>query len=231
MKDPENTIYPLLSQTEKPTYDNPCYVGGIAGVFDFKNQSYYVTFTKKKESTKAQGIIETGVAETIEYNEASNQYKGYHPTTPRLYMNYMENFFSPDPATNYKIYAMDEGARGFVYTAFQDSIIRFVSNPQPVVAKWFDNQSIAINNKTASTKLKSGLFAVQDYAPQTIDFQTDGRWKWLQAFVRYPTRGIDAPTRLRGNSMVTELRVMNDADDIVVRFSNVVTDWRTSPKI
>ena len=211
-------------------YDNPCYLGGISGVFDFKNQSVYYTFTKKKESN-GDRIVETGTAETIEYSEAANQYKTYHSFTPKVYMNYKENFFSPSPDLNYPVYAHDEGNKGLIYGTYYDSKLKFIVNPTPVEAKNFDNGSIAINTRTASDKLKTGIFEAADYVTQQINFQTDTRWKFLQGFVRYPTRGLNAPTRIRAKAMNIELIVMNDVDNETVRISNHVTDTRLSPKM
>lgn len=230
VKDPSNIIYPLVSEVNKPYYDNPCYVGGIVGVFDYVNQSVYYTFTQRMESLNRE-IITTGAAETIEYNEASNQYKGFHSFTPRLYFSFKESYLSPNPTQPHKIYAHDEGVVGHIYDTYHQSHVKFTVNPQQVIGKWFDNQSLAINNRTAIDKLSHAEFEMADYVTQSIIFPTDTRWRYLQGFVRYPTRGYSADTRLRGKFMNTTVFVNNDADNVKVRISNVMTDWRVSPKI
>ena len=203
-------------------YDNPAYAGGIVGVFDFKNQSEYLTFTE---------IDNGGASETIEYSEATNQYKSFHSFHPVVYMNFKENFFSSDPSSNYKFYAHDEGDKGLIYGIYYLSKIKFVVNPTPVEAKWFDNGSIGINNEVASAKLYSVSAFTENQSTQTIIFGTDNRWKYLQGFVRYPMRGIDADSRLRGKSATVEISVTNDVDNLAVRISSHETDNRLSPKL
>ena len=230
VKDPFNTIYPLLSEQQKPYYDNPCYAGGIVGIFDYVNQSVYYTFTKRIESTTT-GVKYVGDAETLEYNESSNQYKGFHAFTPKIYFSFKENYLSPDPNSQSSIYAHDEGLVGHIYGVYHNSSIKFTVNPQQVIPKWFDNQSIAINNKDASVKIYQAKLDAADYVQQVVNFPTDTRWRYLQGYLRYPTRGYNAETRLRGKFMNVEIVVQNDTDNQKVRISNVMTDWRVSPKI
>lgn len=227
IKDPNNLLLPA---GDKPYYDNPCYLGGIASVFDYVNQSVYYTFTQRKES---QGgvIITTGTAETIEYNEGSNQYKGFQPFTPKVYFNFKESYLSPDPVTPYKIYTHDEGVVGHVYGAYYDSSVRFIVNPKTMVAKWFDNVSLALNNQAASVKVKTISGEVPDIGTQVVTLATDTRWRYLQGFLRAPLRAVNAVSRLRGKACTVEITVLNDASNTKVRISNVMTDYRISPKI
>ena len=201
--------------------DNPLSDGGIVGVFDFENQSVYFTFTE----------LDSKSAQTIEYSELTNQYKSFHSFTPKIYYNFKEGFYSPNPTNPYKTYSHESGIRGNIYDVYVNSKIRFVVNPEVVVGKWFDNGSMAINNELASTKLYSVEAYTENNSPQIITFPTDTRWKYLQGLVRYPLRGVNADSRLRGKSCVVEITIANDSDDIPVRISNHNTDFRISPKI
>lgn len=206
-------------------YDNPTEGGGITGVFDFHNQSVYYTFSE------LSGAIRVDTALTIEYSEAENQFKSFHSFTPNVYFNFKGRFFSPNPATDYEVYAHDSGIRGEIYGTYYRSKLKFVVNPITSEAKWHDNGSIAINNEIASAKIYQVSAFTENQTVQTINFPTDTRWRYLQGLVRYPLRAKDADTRLRGKSCTVQISVTNDIDDEVVRFSNHVTDIRLSPKL
>lgn len=232
VKDIGNLIYPDITiQNQKPFYDNPLFAGGIAGVFDFINQSVYYAFTQKLQSEKSGGIVSVGTAETLEYSEKENQYKGFALEKPKLWMNFKEGYFSSDPSTPYKVYVSNEGNRGLIYGAYQNSKVRFVVNPQTTEAKWVDNGSIAINNQAASLKIYSVSAFTENQTTQVVNFPTDTRWRYLQGLVRYPLRGIDAASRLRGKSATVEIEILNDATNTMVRISNHMTDYRISPKL
>lgn len=231
VKDPQNLLYPA---GEKPYYDSPLYAGGIVGVVDFKNESIYHTFTDKNESVLVNdepAIIVVGVNKTLEYSELNNQYKGFHPFFPKIYANFKEGFFSPDPSSPSIFYVHDEGLLGHIYGTYVNSKLKFVVNPATVVAKWFDNGSMAINDRVASSKIFSVTGTSENMPPQTIFFQTDNRWRYLQGFAEYPIRAINANTRLRGKTCIIEIEVLNDAANQLVRLSSHRTMYRVSPKV
>lgn len=232
VKDPYNLLW---AAGIKPYYDNPLNLGGIVGVFDYKNGSLYYTFTDKKESALADGIariITTGTPETIEYSELKNYFAGFDLATPRLYMNFKDSFLSANPSATKDIYSHNNGNVGHIYGAYQNSIIRFVVNPVAnMVAKWFDNGSMALNDSVSTQKILSVTGTCEDMPTQAIAFPTDTRWRYLQGFLKYPLRGLNAVTRLRGKSCIVEITVTNDASNKKVRLSGHTTDYRVSPKI
>lgn len=208
--------------------DNPIGGVGILGTADFKNHSVYFTFSNIPAGLTTPAIP----GKTIEFNEASSQFKGYMPFVPNIYFNFKQNFFSPDPASgNTKIYSHDTGNFGLIYTNYVNSKLRFVANPDTTVAKWFDNQLIAMNNQQATLKMLSFTGIVNDMAPQTLVFQGDTTWEYEHGLMKYATISQDVEERLTGLSMITELEVINDADNTVVRISSVETRYRPYPKI
>ena len=100
-----------------------------------------------------------------------------------------------------------------------------------MVAKWFDNVSLALNNQAASVKVKTISGEVPDIGTQVVTLATDTRWRYLQGFLRAPLRAVNAVSRLRGKACTVEITVLNDASNTKVRISNVMTDYRISPKI
>lgn len=226
--DTENILYPT---SDKPYYDSPLYAGGITGVYDYVNQSYYATFTQRKQSQKATSLITVGIAETLEYSEQSNQFKSFHSFTPKLYMNFKQAFFSSDPSNQYQIYSHNEGIKGQIYGVYYHSKLKFVVNPFPTEAKWIDNGSIAINNQISFGKIYSVSVFTENQIIQTINFPTDSRPRYLQGLVRYPLRALNALSRMRGKSAIVEIDILNDASNTTVRISNHMTDVRISPKV
>ncbi len=206
--------------------DNP-FSGGIVGAFDYKNQSLYHTFSN---IANAAGNI---AGQTIEFNEAESQFKSFHSFIPNLYFGLRGSLLSVNPAVggNGNLYEHDAGPVGLIYGTLVNSQLKFSVNPVQTEPVWFDNGRIAMNNIAAGNKLNTATLNVQDYAPQIINFLLDPRWKFRQGFAEYPTRGITAPTRLRGKYMTVQLEVINDISNTVVRISSHETKYRLSPKL
>lgn len=201
--------------------DNPVGATGILGIFDKEDNSVYYTFSATASTT----------AETIEFSGKASLYECFHGFTPNNYFQLRGNFFSVDPANVGSLYKHGAGNRGLIYTAYQNSLLRFAINPESTEPKWFDNGRIALNNQAASTKALSWLGQVPDYADQTILFANDLRWKYRQGYMEYNTRGINSPTRLRGQLMRTTLTILNDSSNTLVRISEHESKFRLSPRL
>ena len=191
-------------------------------VYDYKNESLITTFTAPvtKNNGKLPWIDTT--PETIEYNEASNQYKQYHSFTPGMYFNLKMNYYSQHQGN---IVVHDEGNKGEVYGAYTKSKIRFVVNPGFPVTKLFDNGFANVNPDGANLFFK---LSMQDQDKiQNIDFLTDGRNVYRDNQMVFPLMQKNQRQRMRGEYLILEYEFQN-GNNKTIRFSAHDTEFRLS---
>lgn len=215
---------PLRDENEN-IYDNPCDVGGIAAIYDYNNDSAYWTFTKRKVVQNGETII-TGVPKTIEYSEKTNQFKGYFDFYPGMYMNFRQNFLSPNPVANQNVFVHNEGVRGNFYGTYFPSIIKFAVNPKIMEEKIWDNNKLNLNPNSYS--LMTSMVGTTENSSQTVVFNsTDNRPVYREGMLVFPTMQIGQSERLRGKFLEMEF-TLNNNNDVLARVSGSETFFRKS---
>lgn len=215
----------------KRFYDNPTYLGGIHGVYDYNNDSVFFTFTKRREN-KHDEIVQVGKAETIEYNEQINAFVSWHGFTPDWYMQFKDEVMSFDYQSDnasFKMYLHNEGERGNIYNAFQNSWLEFLVNPSPSEVKVFDNAWLTVNGELAAARVESSTIETPIVASQTVvlnNSATDDRPMYREGMIVYPMMGADAAERERGEYAKVLLNVNNNGE--LVRFTAHKTRFRKS---
>jgi len=227
----------LAISDEYSTYDNPCDVGGIHTVWDSKNNSIFITFTDKKESTETNIVLVEGLKETIEFNELDDTFKSFYSFTPNLYMSYKMNMFSidSDNSNPHQVYVHDEYFRCNYYGVVFNSKLRFVANPNFPYSKVFDNVRLNINQEGVSI-LKAIFAKTPNQNQQTVILnQTTGdtRPRYREDFLVFPLREIDAAERLRGKYIILEYLIDNilyPTDNRTVRITDNEVQYRVSQR-
>ncbi len=224
---------------ENKFYDNPSYLGGILGVFDYKNNSVIISFTDRKEQTDLKGIFTVGTPETVEYNEMINAFQTYHSFYPKHFLQIKQNYLSLNPsASDGNVYAHDEGILGKIYDVNQPTILRFVANPLPQVACVFDNLLLAVDGDGVNENINLGILSKVTGKTNIIPLQTvvlnntvlDDRPEFREGIFVMPLMQQDQDIRLRGSWCEIELTADNDGSDKLIRLTQATTKYRTSER-
>lgn len=220
----------LLQDGNENIYDNPCDVGGIATVFDFNNESVYLTFTQRKQIIQ-RVLVEVGVPDSIEYSEATNQFKCRPAFTPRIYFNLKQNVLSPDPDNQNMVYVHNQGMKGHVYGQFRNTTIKFSVNPDIEIDKVMDNAKFNMNPD--GYKLAKQVVLTNENQAQLVIFNDplDPRPVYRDKYLVYPTMQENQGVRMRGKYMLLEYTFDNGANagqDTLLRITSHETFFRKS---
>lgn len=213
-------------------YDNPAYLGGIVGVYDFKNHTVIHTFTQRRVSAVNGAITAVGVPETIEFSEVNSAYASNHSFVPRWYMTNKQNYLSMEdlavPDNN--VHAHDEGPTNQIYGKIYPSKIKFLVNDNNIFSKVFDTGHLEVTGDVeiiASAKAETNLVTSQTIILN--DTVLDNRPTYREGLLVYPIMQKDQRVRLRGQYMKLELEVVNTAGKLV-RITQHQTLYRTSQR-
>lgn len=224
---------------ENNFYDNPSYLGGIHGVFDFKNDAVVYTFTQRKEHRKSSispdnplGIVTVGEAKTVEFSEVNSAFATYHGFAPKWYLRMKQNYLSMNPSgADNNVFMHEEGIRGSIYGANQNSLLRFVSNPENSDPKTFDNGLLEV---VGNVEIVKQVTAVTNIIPmQTITLNNpalDRRPAYREGRLVYPIMQKNQSVRLRGQYAKLEYTIENDGSDKLVRLTQHETRYRLSSR-
>lgn len=213
-------------------YDNPAYLGGIHGVYDFANHCVVHTFTQRRKHTNAGGIEIEGVAQTIEYSEVNSSYATNHSFTPRWYMSNKQNYLSMDSEVlNNDVHAHDEGDRNNIYGRVYPSRLKFIVNDKNIYPKVFDTGHLEVTGDVSiisSAKAETNLVALQTIVLN--DPLVDDRPTYREGLLVYPIMEKGQRVRLRGQYMKLEIEIADNTGGGKVSITQQQTLYRTSQR-
>ena len=163
-----------------PMIDNPCKIGGINAVYDFKNDAVLFTFTPVKYNvTNVIGEPTPSVytafnsPQTIEFNEKLNKFQTFHSFIPKIYFNFKRNYLSQGGETTNRIWTHDEGSKGMIYGSLTNSELIFNIKPEATESKYFDNGRLQV--QSGQSLITQLTITSPQIAAQILNLTNDAR--------------------------------------------------------
>jgi len=190
--------------------DNPAGIGGIHGVYDYKNNEALFTF---RITTKEEIIAPVEDYEfTLSYSENTEAWSTYYSFIPKFYFDFIGRYFSEKTLESEKIYVHLLGERGKYYDEYVDAKLQFVVNPSMDAQKTYDIAVLNVNAEGVET-LKTVNIST-DINSVSLSLVTDARAKYRHGLLTYPDRGINQVDRIRGKYMLKEYVIENSANKL-----------------
>ncbi|MGG7664049.1 hypothetical protein [Dyadobacter sp. BHUBP1] len=171
---------------------------------------------------------------TLTFDEKSGVFHGYEHYTPRYYFNSRRMLLAANPQAADQVFLFGHGRHGQWFGAFYPTILEFIVNPQPNVAKTFDNGFINLDGGShgrisqIAHRAASGVHTIVPVTDERAIFQED--------LLRYPMHEQDElmiSQRLRGHYLVVTVTIDNgaqllDGKDLKVAVTSFDTKFRIS---
>lgn len=166
---------------------------------------------------------------TVVYSEMGDNYFTFNSINPSIVLSHKNKILSADYSNpNYtpnSLYIDKMGTKGQTYDATRRSIIDIPINEEALLPKVFD--SIRVNcNKYFKNKLIEVILTTDNQYAR-IDMTSDNRPKYLEDVLRFPLRGTNQQSRMRGKHLIVRLVIdnTNNQDDML---TNILTIFRNS---
>lgn len=172
---------------------------------------------------------------TIIFNEILNKFISFYSFIPKTYITHKSFVLSSDPEKEEDVYIHKKGKRGQFYGKYFKTILHFIVNETPNVAKVFDNQIINVNIE-GHKRIDKATYTTQNQT-HILDLYTDTRKVYREDALKYPIReDVYHTDRVRGHLVDIILEIDNaqqeiDNEDIDVNITNIDTDYRVSHRI
>jgi hypothetical protein len=228
------TYYNDYYNANYPNIDNPCRMGGICGVFDFKNNAVLFTFTPVKYAVhtiigdQPRTYAAFNSPQTIEFNEKENKFQTFHSFIPKIYFNFKQNYLSAESETTNAIWTHDEGIKGKIYNRMYNSELIFNVKPEIEESKYFDNGRLQV--QSGQSLLTQLIITSPQIAAQILNLTTDARVAYLEGIVRYPLVQLGQSQRFRDIYVQLDFQVTNDGNNTKIILPLHETLYRISPK-
>lgn len=228
MSDP---IMALSVYFDKPIIhdqDGGKFVDIIAG-YDRENSSVYTSFIHQLP-TQIVGGPDDRVNEikstTIEYNREAGFFHGYQPVSPYIYIRSGRYLLAPSNKAKEgnRLYLFNYGKYGHWFDKYYDTELEFIINPQPNVAKLFNNGVINVNFN-GYDRIARVIHEVEENIHIIVLAENDGvsithtddRAYFMESALRYPMHEIDImgeKARLRGHYLTVRIVIDNSQQSV-----------------
>lgn len=208
--------------------DNPTNVKGIVSNYDHKNEMVYVTFTSNDKDNPELNSIHT----TISFNENLDKFISYHSYIPTFYISTRLHMLSYDLHSVNTVlntfYLHEAGLRGRFYGVDYPSKLDVIVQENNMLHKVFDNLRMNINN--GGSQIFDALTMVTETQSETLNITSDNRPAYKEDVLRLPLRTLEQLDRMRGKHIKLQFNFTN-TNDIISRFTNLVTHYRISSRM
>lgn len=201
-------------------FDNPAGLGGIFGVYDYKNNevTMFLRRTSKDGLPEDTTLFEFGIT----YSENIQAYTSLQYFTTKAAFPYGGWWFAENGDD---VYAQLMGNRGEYFGELLDAELTYVVTTGVDAQKIYDISVVNLNEEGVDVLSQCRIDT--DINNAFISLLTDDRVKYRHGFLTFPLRGTQQSDRVRGKYAVVELTLVN-VDDKLCRIPAVETKFRVA---
>ena len=196
--------YGILQDTNENLFDNPCDIGGITTIYDYRNKAKVNSFTGQLQAifnhiTEKWVIFPNPaiVPSTMEYNDSENSYQGNWSYNYNIYFSFKQDFFAPDNINTQNFYQFNVGAKGSFSGVVYNSKLEFIVKSERQFI--FDNVEIDTTPLGATGFLNVVGTTVNGQQTILLNDPSDTRPRYRNSSLVYPIMAQNQSERLRGS--------------------------------
>lgn len=201
-------------------FDNPAGLGGIFGVYDYKNNE--VTMFLRRSSKDGLPEDTTLFEFGITYSENIQAYTSLQYFTTKAAFPYGGWWFAENGDD---IYVQLMGDRGEYFGELLDCELTYVVTTGVDAQKMYDIAVVNVNEDGVDVLSQCRIDT--DINNAFISLLTDDRAKYRHGFLTFPLRGTQQSDRVRGKYAVVRFTLVN-VDDKMCRIPAVETKFRVA---
>lgn len=199
-------------------FDNPALLGGIFGVYDYKNNEVTMFFRRGEKGLLPEDttIFEFGLT----YSENIQAYTSFQYYETKAAFPFGGWFFTSNASD---VYVHLMGDRGMYYGELLDTELEYVVTTGVDAQKIYDIAQINVNADGVDVLSQCNIDT--DINSAVLYLQTDDRVRYRHGFLQFPYRDILQSDRIRGKYAIVKLTIDN-ADDKLCRIPAAETKFR-----
>ena len=204
-------------------FDNPAGLGGIFGVYDYKNNevTMFLRRSSKDGLPEDTTIFEFGIT----YSENIQAYTSFQYFKTKAAFPFGGLWFAEDGDN---VYVQLLGDKGNYFGELFDTELEYVVTTGVDAQKIYDICQVNVNEEGVDVLSQCRIDT--DINGALLSLLTDDRVKYRHGFLQFPLRSIQQSDRIRGKYAVVKLTVVN-ADDKLCRIPAVETKYRVAYNI